>query len=87
MNASDLWAWARETADVILISRSNLTLAPISPPRASSVTMNSLSFSMKASKYLQTKHQQKHVSKQTFTASKALHDSSPCTRQLAEKEA
>lgn len=30
-----------------------ITLAPISPPRASSVTIKSLSFSMKASKYLQ----------------------------------
>jgi len=33
--------------------RKTETFAPISPPRASSVTIKSLSFSMNASKYLQ----------------------------------
>ena len=40
-------------SDRRLEGRNTETFAPISPPRASSVTIKSLSFSMNASKYLQ----------------------------------
>jgi hypothetical protein len=42
-------------SDRRLEGRNTETFAPISPPRASSVTIKSLSFSMNASKYLQEK--------------------------------